>query len=170
MNSTQQEYYDWLCNEVSNEYHDFDWLLEILWEKEYYGIIDNDNNRRDDGLNLRYFYSDITNNSLTDLETLGPCRCLEMLVALAGRMDDELYGSEYNKTRAILFWELVENLGLTLPKNRDIVRIILHDWLERRYFANGDGGIFPLNKSRRNQLRVEIWYQMMEYINERYPI
>ena len=33
---------------------------------------------------------------------------------------------------------------------------------------NGTGGLFPLKRPRVNQRRVEVWYQMSEYLMENY--
>ena len=42
--------------------------------------------------------------------------------------------------------------------------------LERRYLEDGDGGLFPLKCPRKDQRRVEIWYQMSAWVIENYPI
>jgi hypothetical protein len=42
--------------------------------------------------------------------------------------------------------------------------------LERTYKPNGEGGLFPLKNTCKNQKRVEIWYQMNSYIHENYNI
>ena len=42
--------------------------------------------------------------------------------------------------------------------------------LAREYSDNGHGGLFPLKNPKKDQRKVEIWYQMTEYINENYPI
>ena len=38
---------------------------------------------------------------------------------------------------------------------------------ERRYEANGHGGIFPLTSPRQDQREVELWYQMGAYMTEK---
>jgi hypothetical protein len=34
----------------------------------------------------------------------------------------------------------------------------------RTYDRRGHGGLFPLQRSNRDQRRVEIWYQLSEYL------
>ena len=109
-------------------------------------MIPNDDNRGEDGINLRYYYSTEVNPGC-NLDGLGPCRCLEMLIALAKRVEDELYGSIYNKTMEVLFWEMMENLGLSWYNDKrwydspDFpVDTILDRWLTRCYGRDGIGG------------------------------
>jgi hypothetical protein len=42
----------------------------------------------------------------------------------------------------------------------------LETFVWRNYDRKGVGGIFPLYRSRRDQRRVELWYQFNEYIEE----
>ena len=94
---------------------------------------------------------------------------LEMLVALADRMSYYADGD--------WFWEMIENLGL-LPYNDSnfyddkyvgnySVSRILVTFLGRKYLKNGTGGLFPLQHTRKDQRRVELWYQMCEYLEEK---
>ena len=172
---TERKYYNYLVRLIrtpeSNKYAS---LLNRLWKKEYYSIIPNDQNREKDGLYLRQEFG-------IDLD-LGPCRVLEMLIALSRRIEFQLYGTDYNKSYKNLFWELIDNLDLIRFDNveaaKDEIYLeidhILTTWIERRYSPNGSGGVFPLKKWRNgvsiDQTEVEIWYQMMLYLGENYEI
>ena len=172
---TERKYYNYLVRLIrtpeSNKYTS---LLNRLWKKEYYSILPNDQNREKDGLYLRQEFG-------INLD-LGPCRVLEMLIALSRRMEFQLYGSDYDEDYKDLFWELIDNLDLTrfdnLEAAKDEIYLeidhILTRWIERRYSPNGSGEVFPLKKWRTgasiDQTEVEIWYQMMLYLGENYAI
>lgn len=171
----EKKYYNYLVRLVRTpESANYTLLLNHLWRKEYYSILPNDQNRAKDGIFIREEFE-------KELD-LGPCRVLEMLIALSRRLEFQLYGTDYNKTYKDLFWELVDNLGLTrfdnLEAAKDATHLeidhILTNWIERRYSPDGYGSIFPLkNWSKRKDLpqtEVEVWYQMMLYLGENYEI
>ena len=174
MEKNERSYYNYLVRLVRTpESKRYTLLLEHLWRKEYYSILPNDQNRAKDGLFLR--------REVNEGQDFGPCRVLEMLIALSRRMEFQLYGTDYDKTYKDLFWELVNNLDLIKFDNieaaKDAMYLeidhILTNWIERRYSPDGYGGVFPLNKWKKNdgkQTEVEIWYQMMLYLSENYAI
>ena len=177
MEKEEKKYYNYLVRLVRTpESKRYTLLLEHLWRKEYYSILPNDQNRAKDGTFLR------REVDYGDEYDFGPCRVLEMLIALSRRMAFELYGTEYDKTYKDLFWELIDNLGLTyfvnLEAAKDAMYLeidhILTNWIERRYSPDGHGGVFPLNNWQKSsgieQTEVEIWYQMMLYLSENYAI
>lgn len=175
MEKNERSYYNYLVRLVRTpESKRYTLLLEHLWRKEYYSILPNDQNRAKDGLFLR--------REVNEGQDFGPCRVLEMLIALSRRMEFQLYGTDYDKTYKDLFWELVYNLDLikfdNLEAAKDAMYLeidrILTNWIERRYSPDGHGGVFPLNNWQKSsgieQTEVEIWYQMMLYLSENYPI
>ena len=175
MEKNERSYYNYLVRLVRTpESKRYTLLLEHLWRKEYYSILPNDQNRAKDGLFLR--------REVNEGQDFGPCRVLEMLIALSRRMEFQLYGTDYDKTYKDLFWELVSNLDLikfdNLEAAKDAMYLeidrILTNWIERRYSPDGHGGVFPLNNWQKSsgieQTEVEIWYQMMLYLSENYPI
>ena len=174
MEKNERSYYNYLVRLVRTpESKRYTLLLEHLWRKEYYSILPNDQNRVKDGLFLR--------REVNEGQDFGPCRVLEMLIALSRRMEFQLYGTDYDKTYKDLFWELVNNLDLIKFDNieaaKDAMYLeidhILTNWIERRYSPDGYGGVFPLNKWKKNddkQPEIEIWYQMMLYLSENYAI
>ena len=175
MEKNERSYYNYLVRLVRTpESKRYTLLLEHLWRKEYYSILPNDQNRVKDGLFLR--------REVNEGQDFGPCRVLEMLIALSRRMEFQLYGTDYDKTYKDLFWELVNNLDLIKFDNieaaKDAMYLeidhILTNWIERRYSPDGHGGVFPLNNWQKSsgieQTEVEIWYQMMLYLSENYAI
>jgi hypothetical protein len=69
-------------------------------------------------------------------------------------------------------WVLLNNLGLHRAADplsrRSVKRVndILDRCMWRTYSPDGRGGFFPLESPQQDQTEVEIWYQMMAYINE----
>lgn len=154
---TENDYLKWLIKLVerreNKKYID---LLEWLFYQNFYSILPNDDNRAADGIALRSEFG---------IQLDRECSILEMLIALARRMDyylEDLIGPPNVKN---YFWRFIENLNLDL-ENEDYNYLIITRFLERRYERNGNGGIFPLKRYRKDQRDVEIWYQMMAYINE----
>lgn len=154
-------------------------LTRILFEKEFYWLVPNDDNRDEDGKMLRTEYEDHFSAGQNPVILLphGPARILEVLIALAYRMEFEISGFPGEKSPGGYFWEMIDNLGLMkfddeVITQTDHLIIVGHldDWLDRRYEKSGLNGIFPLERSQNDQRNVEIWYQMYEYIDENYTI
>jgi hypothetical protein len=141
--------------------------LRQLHNIAFYSLIPNDDNRGLDGVQLRLAYEEDTGNLMPHAYYDESCSVLEMLVALADRMSfitfDPAEDSEPN--RHSCFWQLIRNLNLK-PLGMNNSKIII-DLLERNYTPSGDGGLFPLGSTRKDQRNVEIWYQMMAYLEER---
>lgn len=178
MEKEERKYYNYLLRLIRTpESKNYIMLLNALWRKEYYSIIPNDQNREKDGIFLR----NEANVNINECN-LGACSVLEMLIALSRRMEFQLYGIEPAICYKKLFWKLIDNLGLTrfdnLEAAKDAVYLeiddILTTWIERHYSPNGSGGIFPLKNWRKSngidQTKVEIWYQMMSYLDENYEL
>jgi len=158
--ANQNPYLDWLRERVRERSHrrKYGDLCAWLHEQDFYGILPNDDNRCSDGEKLRDRFG---------IQLNKPCSMLEMLVGLAERMDYILFNGYDDRTDK-WFWLFVENLGLdpVLTDENDRNYAIVKRFLERKYMANGFGGLFPLRHKNRDQRQVEIWYQMMAYIEE----
>lgn len=173
----EQDYFHWLCELVEIEQPDKSyWILaKDLHSREFYSLIDHDENRAYDGIELREDYlREINYPKYVEIE--GECSVFEMIIALARTMafETEEYDEEGDHT-AYWFWELMKNLGLTKYDDDSYAELEGHmhvDFnidilLERKYEPNGIGGLFPLKRSRENQRKVELWYQMCAYLNEK---
>lgn len=178
-NEIKSDYFLWLCGIVNADDPDcsFFSLMRALFDHEFHWSIDNDVNRAEDGKSLRDDFAD--QSFYLDYSSIGgPCNVLEMLIALAGRIDEDvMWNPDCDRTVA-WFWEMISNLGLdgfddanwVEPKSRIRVDEIVDCWLDRRFGYDGSGGIFPLKNPNRNQRNVEIWYQMHPYFLENYGI
>lgn len=183
----RHDYFRWLYGLVSEDetYRDDDdrytKLLRQLHERKFSEgtayLIPNDGNRISDGLKLRREYSEEIGEDVGDILDRS-CSVLELLIGIARRMDYNISVSTAEDHTIDFFWELLENLGLdrfddgryckdgTHARVDDIITV----FCERMYCKDGQGGIFPLKNPPQDQVKTEIWYQMMAYLEENYPI
>ena len=142
-------------------------LLRLLFRKEFVWFVPNDDNRVEDGKELRYEFLDAEEIETVDPEWIDMgCSMLEMLIGLSRRLSFEAEGEPRE-----WFWRLLENVGLASYNDRDgvpaeLVDEILERIIWRTYSAQGDGGLFPLRSPSRDQRKVEIWYQLNTYLSE----
>lgn len=176
--SINNEYFNWLFDLVSNKkYSDrvsYRKLLMRLHDIRFTYQIERDENRSQDGEELRYrFAVDMGYEDSADLilEYLDrPCTVLEMMTALAIRcekdiMDDPSIG---DRTRQ-WFWGMIVNLGLGSMDdahfNRRHVDDCVYRFLDREYEPDGRGGLFFIRDCDQDLRDVEIWYQLCWYLN-----
>jgi hypothetical protein len=176
----QQDYFLWLCETVgitrSRPTHTYIELAWSLHKTIFYGFVPNDDNRAEDGKKLREKFSDFALDA-KDCPCLdGQCTVLEMLVALSQRMEFILSKpGEHNHTGKY-FWKMIDNLGIDKFTDDDpeLERKIFNNsriidrWLERKFLPSGLGSIFPLKQPEEDQRNVEIWYQLMAWLDENY--
>lgn len=145
------------------------WVVRIdqlrrLHNMEFIWILDHDRRRALDGLTLRSKYPRFKEFDQVDHDR--PCSVLEMLAALAIRMDKEWIGNARINKAYIPFKDMIQNLNL----NEKNFYQNVNDWMYRRFGRNGEGSIFPLKRPipGEDQRDIEIWNQMIRYINENY--
>ena len=174
-NDIQNEYFDWMVHLVSIESIDiskYSKLLKELHRYEFTYIIPMDNNRYQDGINLRYRFLYL--HDLTDFQYLFdpyPCSVLEMMVALALKCEENILSDpDYGDRTAWWFWDMVHSLGLSDMTNdiwdEKYVDQVIERFLERKYKRNGDGGLFIVRRKDIDMRKEEIWYQLCWHINE----
>lgn len=169
-------YFRWLCHRVHrrSEYT-YRELLQLLNDREFYWSVPNDDNRIEDGLKLREIYAE-THPSFLPPGPSEPCSVLEVLIALADRIENILADPRKGDRTADWFWEMIRNLGLNQfhdqnfyeARNNGVINFILNQFINRTYDRRGQGSLFPSKKTAKNLARVEIWYQMMNYLDENY--
>ena len=163
-------YFNWLCAKVIN-ITDFDrtatyWnLLRKLYHTEFVWIVSGDDNRAEDGKELRrefIFQAEIPDDP--EWRIVIGCSVLEMLVAFArvAEFQDETPVSDW-------FWEFITNLGLSEYSDQadfdpEYIDAVLDQLIWRTYDANGNGGLFPIKNPTEDQREVQIWYQFSEYL------
>ena len=142
-------------------------LFRQLFTKEFVWIVPNDDNRLEDGKDLRREFLEYEAIDEVDPEwmRLG-CSMLEMLIGLSRRLAFEAEGEPRD-----WFWVLMGNLNLdscndSIRHDYEEVDEILDRVIWRTYKHDGHGGLFPLKHSDRDQRDVEIWYQLSAYLLE----
>lgn len=167
-------YFKWLYRQVAsdrlrNPSKTYWSLFRQLFTKEFIWLIPNDDNRIEDGKDIRYDFVMETGVEDADAAWLEMgCSMFEMLLGLSRRLAFEAEGRPRE-----WFWRLLENLDLEnynddayMHLTRDKTEDILERVIWRTYSADGHGGLFPLNHPRKDQTKVELWYQMNAYIQE----
>lgn len=182
----REEYFKYLYDIVRPMPRTYKKLCLELHTKKYRWSVRNDDNRLEDGVNLRVTFMESGGLDESHLEvqalTKGECTVFEMMVALAQRMDYELSDLVVpaNRTNKY-FFEMIKNLGLEkyndaflygegidYSSEADIEEII-ENLLSRTYGYDGEGSLFPLKQRYpKDMAKTEVWYQMMLYINENY--
>ena len=169
------EYFKWLyelaCGNRYPEEISYRKLLMCLHNIRFRWIIPRDENRADDGIELRYRFAyghiEVSN---AELYLNGPCSVLEMMLGLAIRceeniMDDPRVG---DRTRQ-WFWGMIVNLGLGSMHddrfNRQYVEKQIETFLNREYEPDGHGGLFTIRDCDRDLRDVEIWHQLCWYLD-----
>lgn len=139
-------------------------LLRELYTTRFMFFVPNDANRAMDGVQLRFDWAHETftrpDNNWMDLE----CSFLEMLIALSVRAS-----FQSDQEQEWWFWHLIENLNLKRFNDAshisvEEIELTLERVCSRMYKPNGHGGLFPLDNPDKDQRKVEIWYQLCEYV------
>jgi hypothetical protein len=166
-------YFNWLYTKVCDisarsPQLQFKNLLKELHHIEFKWLILGDDNRAEDGCELRRdFLREMHGAEPNEIWFNEGCSVLEMLYALsrhtAFQMDD------HPRT---WFWIMLENLHLSdlndaRRHNSAFIRDIVDNFIWRTYEPNGEGGLFPLQGAETDQRQVEIWYQFSAYVLER---
>jgi len=169
-------YFEWLYSQscsvrLKNPVRTYWNLFRILFKHEFLWIIPNDDNRCQDGKDLRI---EFLRSRGIDPEDVDPhwldegCSMLELFLGLARRL-----AFITNAEPDEWFWELLENLDLRkyndsvhIPE-RHVRKNILDRVIFRTYRRNGHGGLFPLEHPQEDQREVELWYQLNAYLRER---
>lgn len=162
-------YFNWLCTKVMYDEpsRTYD-LMRILHSFEFFWTVEGDDNRAEDGKDLRYrFAIELGVSDYSSLNLVG-CSVLEMLIAFADRAE---YQTDIEPKK--WFWTMLENLGLNEYRRvteTDIPKInqALHIFVWRLYDDRGIGGLWPLNhQPAEDQRGVNIWYQFFAYLEDR---
>ena len=142
-------------------------LISVMFDTEFQWLIRMDGNRIEDALELRAEFADGHDVPRSVMETLGPCSFLEVLIGLSRRLSFVGGG-----TAPRWAWQLLVNLKLERMWDRlsrskmQTVLHILETVIQRTYEPNGVGGFFPLAWAEADQTKIELWYQLNNYVEE----
>lgn len=174
---TGDPYFDWLCMKIGvdnqNPKRNYGQMVKMLHGIDYTPILSMDENRANDGIQLRVEFMN-AHGPYGSSTNRGPCTLLEFLVALAMKMNF-LMGEEDNQHHTEwYFWRMIRHLGLR--KYTDdfwfscngefFVEDAADRVINRKYEANGDGGLFPLRGYYGDQRTIETWQQMQYWLGE----
>jgi hypothetical protein len=169
-----EDYLRWLEPQLRDEHGNPDktyWdLLNVMWEREFGWVMEMDQNRMQDGLDLRVEFAREHRIHPDAMDPLGPCTFLEVLIGLSRRLAFIAGGQAPGWA-----WQLLGNLEfhrmsdpISQPKHRRIEEIMT-SVIERRYLPDGTGGFFPLAWPDDDQTKIELWYQLNAYVGELHP-
>lgn len=166
----KKQYFEWMCALICDKrcigHASYNMLLKYLNKKKFTYILPLDENRLLDGLDLRFRFAD-ENSYYID----GDCSVLEMMVALSLRCEEHIMSDdEIGNRTGRWFWEMIDNLGLESMYDDNFDKVyadkIIYRFINREYEPNGDGGLFTVHNRNVDLRKVEIWYQLMWYLDE----
>ena len=168
-----EEYFEWLCSIIFDKEHgkQYTKVLKALHRTDFVYHVGRDSNRAKDGVELRLEFGYENKCVFTDDElNQGPCTLLEMMVALAKRIETNIMcDDDYGDRTSKWFWIMMDNLGLGRMTNRkfnegrfeEIVDVLLY----HKYTYQGVGGLFYVENPKRDMRETEIWFQMHWYLS-----
>ena len=177
------EYFNWLCDIVVgkrfNENLSFTKLLVHLHETPFEWYIRNDSNRAEDGKSLRFrFGLYLTDNDFEEADQIantitrgvGGCSVLEMMTALSIRCEEDIMNNASIGDRSgHWFWRMIACLHLNGMSNDHYDHVYvdecLQTFMKRTYAPDGDGGLFRIPGIDADLREVEIWYQLLWYLD-----
>lgn len=168
-------YFDWLYTNIlrtpgRTPTTSYQSLMYALHRFEFRWLVSGDDNRAADGVALRYDFldeygidPDDVDPGWFDLE----CSVFEMLFAFSKRcaFNTSLDYKEW-------FWIFLDNLNLSeisdgsYREQKHYIYPTLETFVGRGYDRHCRGGLFPVLQTRRDQRKVELWYQFNEYLVE----
>lgn len=173
---SESDYYDWLLNEITdsdfNPSH-YSTLMHILYNTIFVWTIPGDENRAQEGLDLRRKYASVVDVSPMEIMILinRPCTMLEMMIALACRIENQIMEDLFVGPRfGRWFQAMLNSLGLRYETDgyldENYVDYIISSFLKREYEEDGDGGLFRIRDHSVDMRKEEIWTQMNWYLRE----
>lgn len=170
----RNEYFEWLynlvCRDRFSKQISFKKLLMALHHTEFIYYIPLDDNRADDGINMRRRFAIERKDPRLVNYLNGPCSVLEMMIALSMRceetiMDDPAIGNRTGQW----FWGMIANLGLGSMDDSNFNELYVGEtvarFLNRDYEPDGKGGLFTVRGTDQDMRDLEIWMQLCHYLN-----
>lgn len=147
----------------------YDQLLstEFTWDNSKRNGLYLDSNRAQDGLALRSeFCDDNPEFTLSDLSHILPtqtqCSVLEMMVAFASRIDEQIMWDSQEGDRAWLWFRyMLQSLDCSMYDNNNFSKLgvtrKINIFLRHQYKSNGRGGLFYLSGNPDDIIRYFEW-------------
>jgi len=162
-----------VCNNLRYSGLSYRKLFTKLYNTDFIPMVFMDKNRDEDGREFRYTFGYLNEISRDDIAVYidnKPCSILEMIMALVYRVETHITAdSDYGDRVGQWFWNCINSLGLAHMNDNnydpDYVENVLYIFVNRRYEANGQGGLFTIDDPPEDMSKVEIWKQAMWYLN-----
>lgn len=169
------KYYFWLCELVRGDVN-YSNLMRTLHAKPFFWSVPNDDNRAFEGKELRCKFCHDCNIYYDYSQYDMAASMLELIIGLAYRCESIMSDQADSHEMRWWFWKILSNVRLELydddmwkETNADsVVDAKLNKIIERGYERNGNGGLFPLKRNKKDQRKVELWYQLNAYLVENY--
>lgn len=177
MNEIKDRYLEWLRCQAMGQDRSYDNLLDFLHSKLFVYTIRMDENREEDGIELRYIFGSLKGIACEDiiagLDSGRGCSVLEMMVALARRCENQIMVDMEEGARPERWFRIMLiNLGLADQTNEyfdeEEANYIIDRFLARQYSYYGDGSLFSVSNPRHDMRKTDLWYQAMWYLTENY--
>lgn len=93
-----------------------------------------------------------------------PCSVLEMIIALAIRLEEHIMDDpDIGNRTGQWFWDMIVSLGLGSMDDSKFDKAhaidVIRRFLDRDYGRDGKGGLFTIEHCRYDMRDIEIWYQ-----------
>lgn len=173
-----REYFQWMysivCDNRYSKRSSYRKLLRRLHREPFTYTIYMDGNRAADGIDLRYrfgYEKGYRQPFIASYLDDKPCSVLEMMIALSIRCEEHIMEDpDVGNRTGQWFWNMIVSLGLgpmiDSRYSEEYVNDRLNRFLNRNYKRNGEGGLFTVQRPRRDMRNIEIWYQMCMYLEE----
>ena len=171
-------YFYWMCDLVCRGRYDntilYRKLLSYLHSVEFTYRIRSDADRAHDGVNLRHRFALLTDDYEYVRDCLdGPCSVLEMIIALAIRLEETIMTDpQFGDRTGQWFWQMIVNLGLgsmtDARYDERYVEEVVDRFLKRKYEPDGHGGLFVIYNSEYEEIdlrKMPIWTQMCHFLD-----
>lgn len=167
-------YFEWIYGIVCREGYlsgaSHKKLLHCLHNIKFHPEISMDVNRAKDGIHLRHRFASEHSVDKFFLSEDEPCSVLEMMAALAFRMEEDIMDDPNEGDRT---WEwftaMIFSLGLYDMNDSCfdgvLVEKTIQAFLNRKYSRDGKGGLFFIEDSRDDMRKLDIWKQACRYMN-----
>lgn len=175
MINIRDRYFEWMyelaCNNELANGISYRKLLMRLNSEPFVYSIRHDENRAQDGTDLRRKFAIEQNNEKLVMGLKGPCSIFEMMLALAIRIEMNIASNpDIGDRTSQWFWRMIVSLGLGPYEDgkydEKVVSDIIYKFLNHEYAPNGKGGLFTVRNTDADLREFEIWEQMCLYMDE----
>lgn len=149
-------------------------MLYFLHSTEFTWTLENDANRADDGLKLRYriltSHPELMKNPNLCIYsfTFNTCSVLELILSLAERMEQILASFDLGDRTLQWVWNMLTSIGIATVSDdiyhEPYVKMQVTNMLNRNYEFTGKGGLFYIPTTTIDLRTLPIWDQVNMFV------